>query len=89
MTFVSHRFEAQNLDAIKALFEVIHTQLTQFQHTESKVTAHSIEQLTRKLKELALTVCALSDSVHSIDSLYYIGMQLLFGSFDTCTNCHS
>lgn len=73
VSFVSHRFEALSLDAIKALFEVIHTQLTQFQQTEPKVTVQSVEQLTRKLKELALTVCSLHQNVQAIDSLYYIG----------------
>jgi hypothetical protein len=73
VSFVSHRFEALSLDAIKALFEVIHTQLTQFQQTEPKVTVQSVEQLARKLKELALTVCSLHQHVQAIDSLYYIG----------------
>ncbi len=78
VSFVSHRFESQNIDAIKALFEVIHTQLTQFQQTEPKVTVQSVEELTRRLKELALTVCELSHSVQAIDSLYYLGMIIQY-----------
>ncbi len=73
VSFVSHRFEVQNVDAIKALFEVMHTQLTHFPQTEPKVTVQSVELLTRKLKELALTVCELSQKVQAIDSLYYLG----------------
>ena len=77
MSFVPHRFEITNIDTIKALFEVIHTQLAQFQQTEPKVTVQSAEQLTRKLKELALTVCSLSQIVQAIDSLYELGMRHL------------
>jgi hypothetical protein len=82
VSFVSHRFEALSLDAIKALFEVIHTQLTQFQQTEPKVTVQSVEQLTRKLKELALTVCLLHQNVQAIDSLYYIVPEFKSKIFD-------